>query len=159
MEKIITIGDKEVTLNNNAAWTMEYKDQFGKDIVPALLPVIGSVSEALASVFAESGEKTVGVKELSEAIEGRAMDILLPMFQVEFVDVIIHVTWALAKCADEDIPEPKRWIRQFDTFPLDIIVPEVYELIMAGFTSSKNFKRLETMTEKLKTLQPLHSTK
>lgn len=159
MEKIITIGDKDVVLNNNAAWTMEYKDQFGKDIVPALLPVIGAIGEGLASIFSEAGDKTIGAKELSEAIEGRAMDILLPMFQVEFVDVIINVTWALAKCADEDIPEPKRWIRQFDTFPLDIIVPEVYELIMAGFTSSKNFKRLEAIKDELKDLQPLHLTK
>lgn len=160
MEKTITIDNKDVRLNNNAAWAMEYKDQFGRDIVPVILPAVGAIIEALASVIPEAeGKKEFGPKELAEAVEGRAMDILLPMFQVEFVDIVINVTWALAKCADEDIPEPKRWIRQFDEFPLDIIVPEVYELIMMGFASSKNWKRLEELKESLKILRPLHSTK
>lgn len=159
MEKTIEIGGKEVKLNNNAAWCMEYKDQFGRDILPALLPVIASAAEGLASVLADKTDKKIGVQDLAEAIEGRTMDILLPMLQIEFNDVIIGVTWALAKCADEDIPEPKRWIRQFDSFPLDVIVPEVYELIITGFTSSKNLKRLETIKDSLKELQPLQSTK
>jgi hypothetical protein len=37
VERIIKIADKEVRLNNNVAWTMEYRDQFGKDILPARL--------------------------------------------------------------------------------------------------------------------------
>ena len=159
MEKTIKIDGKEVTLNNNAAWCMEYKDQFGRDILPALLPVIASAVEGIASVLADKEDQSLGVKDLAQAIEGRSMEILLPMLQVEFNDVIIGVTWALAKCANEDIPEPKRWIRQFDTFPLDIIVPEVYDLVISGFTSSKNLERLENVKENLKNLQPtLHST-
>lgn len=159
MEKTIKIGDKDVRLNNNAAWCMEYKDQFGRDILPALLPVIASAFEGLSSVLADKTDKKIDAQDLAEAIEGRTMEILLPMLQVEFNDVIIGVTWALAKCADEDIPEPKRWIRQFDTFPLDVIVPEVYELVITGFTSSKNLKRLENIKNSLKDLQPLQSTK
>ena len=160
MERTIKIDGKEVTLNNNAAWCMEYKDQFGRDILPALLPVIASAVEGIASVLADKEDQSLGVKDLAQAIEGRSMEILLPMLQVEFNDVIIGVTWALAKCANEDIPEPKRWIRQFDTFPLDIIVPEVYDLVISGFTSSKNLERLENVKESLKSLQPMsHSTK
>ncbi len=159
MEKTIKIGDIDVRLNNNAAWCMEYKDQFGRDILPTLLPVIASAAEGLASVLENKKDMDISVQDLAEAVEGRTMEILVPMFQVEFNDVIIGVTWALAKCADEDIPEPKRWIRQFDSFPLDVIVPEVYELVITGFTSSKNLKRLETVKENLKKLQPLQSTK
>jgi len=154
MEKTIKIGEIDVKLNNNAAWCMEYKDQFGRDILPVLLPVIASAAEGLASVLENKTDKKIEIQDLAEAVEGRVMDILLPMFQVEFNDVIIGVTWALAKCADEDIPEPKRWIRQFDVFPLDVVVPEVYELVMKGFTSIKNLKRLETVKETLKDLQP-----
>ena len=86
------------------------------------------------------------------------MDILLPMFQVEFVDTIINVTWAMAKAADENIDPPKRWVRQFETFPLDVIVPAVYELIFKGFVSSKNLKRLKNLGASLKNLQPSLST-
>ena len=138
MEKTITIDNKEVRLNNNAAWAMEYRDQFGRDIVPVLLPAVATMIEGLSSLFNEADDiQNITAKTLAEALEGRAMEILLPMYQIELVDVVINVTWALAKCADENIPDPKRWIRQFDEFPLDIIVPEVYEMIMKGFSSSK----------------------
>lgn len=154
MEKIINIEGQELKLNNQVAWTMEYKDQFGRDIVPVIMPMISAIVEGLASVISESETKEISAKQISEAFQGRSMEILLPMFQVEFVDIIINVTWALAKCADETIPEPKKWIRQFDSFPLDIIVPEVYQLVMQGFVSSKNWARLKEMSEKLQILRP-----
>ena len=154
MEKIINIEGQELKLNNQVAWTMEYKDQFGRDIVPVIMPMVSAIVEGLASVISESETKEISAKQISEAFQGRSMEILLPMFQVEFVDIIINVTWALAKCADETIPEPKKWIRQFDSFPLDIIVPEVYQLVMQGFVSSKNWGRLKEMSEKLQILRP-----
>ena len=154
MEKIINIEDVDLKLNNQAAWTMEYKDQVGKDIVPVLMPLVSAMVEGLASVISETDMTNLTAKQISEAFQGRSMEILLPMFQVEFVDIIINVTWSLAKCADETIPEPKRWIRQFETFPLDVIVPEVYELVMQGFVSSKNWERLKDASGKLKVLRP-----
>ena len=57
----------------------------------------------------------------------------------------------MAKEVDEDIPEPKIWIREFEIFPLDEIVPKVADLIFRGLVSTKNQKRLETM---IKDLQP-----
>ena len=159
MEKIIKIGDKEVRLNNNVAWTMEYRDQFGKDILPAIIPMIASISEGVASVMADANDDgMVNVKSIASALEGRSMDILLPMFQAEFVDLVINITWAMAKAADESIEPPKRWVRQFDSFPLDVIVPEVGELVISGFSSSKNLKRLKSVGASLKNLQPSHST-
>lgn len=157
MEKIIKIGEHEVKLNNNVAWTMEYRDQFGKDIIPALMPVLASMTEGVSSVIAEAGADKIEIESLATAIEGRSMDILLPLFQVEFVDTIINVTWAMAKAADENIEPPKRWVRQFETFPLDVIVPSVYELIFKGFVSSKNLQRLKSIGASLKNLQPSHS--
>lgn len=154
MKKIIKIGDKDVELSNNVAWTMEYRDQFNKDIVPAIMPLIASVMEGVSSVLAEAGTDIKDVKAIASAIEGRSMDILLPVFQVEFVDTIINVVWAMAKAANENIEPPKRWVRQFDEFPLDVIVPEVFELIFKGFVSSKNLERLGTIKENLKNLRP-----
>ena len=158
MEKIINIGNKEVKLNNNVAWTMEYRDQFGKDIVPALMPVLASMIEGVSTVIAESGKAEISISDLAEAIQGKSIDVLLPMFQVEFVDTIINVTWAMAKAADENIDPPKRWVRQFEAFPLDVIVPAVYELVLKGFVSSKNLTRLKNLGASLKNLQPSHST-
>ena len=158
MEKIIKIGKQEVRLNNNVAWTMEYRDQFGKDIVPALMPILASLMEGVSTIISESGSNEVTMADIADAVQGRSMDVLLPMFQVEFVDTIINVTWAMAKAADEDIEPPKRWVRQFEEFPLDVVVPAVYELVLKGFVSSKNLKRLKKISASLKNLQPSHST-
>ena len=158
MERIIKIADKEVRLNNNVAWTMEYRDQFGKDIVPALMPILASLMEGVSTIISESGSNEVTMADIADAVQGRSMDVLLPMFQVEFVDTIINVTWAMAKAADENTEPPKRWVRQFEEFPLDVVVPAVYELVLKGFVSSKNLKRLKKASASLRNLQPLHST-
>ena len=158
MEKVIKIGKQEVRLNNNVAWTMEYRDQFGKDIVPALMPVIASMIEGVSTIVAESGKTEISVSDIAEAVQGRAMEVLLPMFQVEFVDVVINVTWAMAKAADENIAPPKQGVKQFETFPLDVVAPAVYDLVLKGFVSSKNLKRLKEIGASLKNLQPSHST-
>lgn len=151
MEKVIKIGSKDVRLNNNVGWTMEYRDQFGKDIVPVVLPVLASVIETAASVMSEGNEMTVA--DIASALEGRAMDVLLPLFQVEFVDMVVNVTWAMAKAADESIAPPKQWVKQFDEFPLDIVGPAVLDLALKGFVSSKNLERLKNIKI---SLQPLH---
>ena len=157
MEKVIKIGKQEVRLNNNVAWTMEYRDQFGKDIVPTLMPVLATMIEGVSTVIAETGKAEITMTDLAEALQGRTLDVLLPMFQVEFVDTIINVTWAMAKAADEDIEPPKKWVRQFETFPIDVIAPAVYELVLKGFVSSKNLKRLKKIGKDLRNLQPSHS--
>lgn len=159
MEKVIKIGKQEVRLNNNVAWTMEYRDQFGKDIVPAIMPVLVSMIEGVSTIISDTGKTEISVSDIAESLQGRAMEIMLPMFQVEFVDVIINITWAMAKAADENIAPPKQWVRQFEEFPLDVVAPAVYDMVIKGFISTKNLKRLKKTTASLKDLQPLHSTK
>ena len=156
MEKVIKIGKQEVKLNNNVAWTMEYRDQFGKDILPVIMPFMASMIEGVSTIAAEAGELTLA--NIAEAIEGRSMDVLLPMFQAEFVDLVINVTWAMAKAADENIETPKKWVRQFDEFPLDVVGPAVFDMAMKGFISSKNLKRLKKVGASIKTLQPSNLT-
>ena len=154
MEKVIKIGKQEVRLSNNVAWTMEYRDQFGKDIVPVIMPLISTAIEAVASVVTEAGGESLTVTSIAEAIQGRALDILLPLYQVELTETVINVTWAMAKAADDNIDPPKKWVRQFESFPLDVIIPNVNELVMKGFVSSKNLKRLKELGANLKSLQP-----
>lgn len=152
MEKVIKIGKQEVKLSNNVAWTMEYRDQFGKDIVPTLMPILASAIEGIATITSDRVE--LSIADIASALEGRAMDVLLPMFQVEFVDTVVNVTWAMAKAADEDLDPPKKWVRQFEDFPLDVVVPAVYDLVLRGFVSSKNLKRLKSLKTSLVNLQP-----
>lgn len=167
MENIIKIDNKEVRLSNNVAWTMEYRDQFGKDIVPALLPLISTIMEGISTIVADAdikpdkgGKVTLSsAKAIGEALQGRAMDIMLPLFQIEFVDTIVNITWAMAKAADDSIAPPKKWVREFDSFPLDEVIPAVAGLVLKGFISSKNLQRLKNLGASLKSLQPSLSTK
>lgn len=155
MEKIIKIGKQEVRLNNNVSWTMEYRDQFGKDILPTIMPIVASAIEGVSAVAAEAdnnGELTIS--SIARSLEGRMVDVLLPMFQAEFVDLVVNVTWAMAKAADETIDPPKKWVRKFDEFPLDVIGPAVFDMVLKGFVSSKNLERLKKIRVSIKALQP-----
>lgn len=157
MEKIIKIDNKEVKLNNNVSWTLAYRDQFGTDIVPTLMPLIAAAMDVISGIFNEIGTgKEIGVDDIAKVLDGdRIVDIVAHLSAVEFTD-FVNITWALAKCADDDIPEPRTWLRQFDEFPLDIIVPAVAELVVKGMISSKNLARLKGMKANLR--KPLNLT-
>lgn len=131
--------DCEITLSNNAGWLMEYKDQFGHDIVPDLLPIVSAVIKLMTEISINTE------KPLTEAFKGIPKDVvddaLIELASLQSVD-IINIVWAMAKTADDDIEVPKKWIRQFETFPLDVILPAVWSLVLEGFVSSKNLKSL-----------------
>ena len=150
MEKIIKIGKQEVKLSNNVAWLMEYKDQFGKDATQELIPLVATLVETIGSGLASYKDGAINLESLSESIEGRAFELMLPLYQSELSTTLINITWAMAKAADETIDPPKKWVRQFDSFPLDVVGPEVWELAVKGFVSSKNLKRLRTLLGKAK---------
>lgn len=157
MQDTIKIGNTDVLLDNSAAWTMEYRDQFGEDILPVIMPLISSMMETAASIAGESDGNELKVGDILAAIEGRSTEVFLPLYTAEFNKLVINVLWSMAKAANEDIDPPKKWIRQFDVFPLDEIIPKVYKLAFKGLVSSKNLKRLRNMARSLKVTQPLNS--
>ena len=159
MEKIIKIGEVEVKLSNNVAWTMEYRDQFNKDVMESLMPIMTTLIEMVSTIVNESGTDEIDIKAIAEAVQGRAFDITLPLSQLGFTDSIINIVWAMAKAADPSINPPKQWVRQFETFPLDEIVPEVGEMILTGFASSKNLERLRGLGKKMTKTQPKKKAK
>ena len=154
MEKTINIGNKEVRLNNNIGWTIDYRDQFGTDIIPTLLPMVAAALDLIKGLLEEMEDTSnLEWQDVLKTVDGDTLlDALVHLGGLEFKD-FINVTWAMAKCADETIPEPRTWVRQFETFPIDEIAPAVFELIYKGVISSKNLTRLKN----LKTL-PLQPT-
>lgn len=151
MEKIIKIGDKEVTLSNNVAWTMEYRDQFNKDVLEAIMPIVTTLIETVTTIINESGaDGKIDINSISAALEGKSFEITLPLTNLGFTDSVVNVLWAMAKAADPTIEPPRQWVRQFEIFPLDEIVPQVCEIVLSGFTSSKNLARLREMMQGLK---------
>ena len=155
MEKTIKIGKQNVRLSNNVGWTMEYRDQFGQDIVPIIMPALASIMDVVTGIFNATGKtKDIEISDLLKSIEGDTLtDVMIHLSGLEFVE-LINITWAMAKAADDDVPDPKTWVRQFDNFPIDVIAPQVFELVLKGMVSSKNWKRLTNLISQIKKSQP-----
>lgn len=144
MIKTIKIDENtELTLSNNIGWAMEYREQFGHDIIPDILPAVSAIIDLL-------GEIKDGKIDLNTIDKDALQDALIKLAGLQFID-FINLAWAMAKTADDEIPEPKKWVKQFDAFPVDIIAPEMFRLLVEGLVSSKNLPRLnlaEAKTEK-----------
>lgn len=146
MIKTVKFGKNEILMDNNIGWTMVYRDQFGQDIIPSLMPLLAGVVDMVSGIIETAGDKKEfsmeTIAELSES--GKLEEAIIKAASAEFVD-FINITWALAKNADDSIPEPREWVKQFDEFPVDIIGPEVFKLVFKGMVSSKNLKRMGAM--------------
>ena len=160
MLRTLTIGNKEVTLSNNISWTMIYRDQFGHDIVSTLTPMLAAVMDMVSgfvnSISSDNG-KVDSIEVLRNLDGDKIIDAIAHLSGLELVD-LINITWAMAKAVDDSIPEPRRWVRDFDTFPIDEIAVEVAKLAVLGMVSTKNLKRLNNLIESLKKVQPLTLT-
>ena len=159
MEKTIKIGKQDVRLTNNVSWAIVYRDQFGHDIIPTLMLMLAASLDIVGGVVDEvSNGGTVKVGDLFKALDGdRLLDAVIHLSGLEFVE-LINITWAMAKACDEDIPDPKTWVKSFDDFPVDRIAPEVFTLAFRGLVSTKNLKRLRDLTKSVKATQPSTST-
>ena len=145
MEKTIKIDSKtSFKINNNIGWLMDYQNQFGKDILETLEPALQScvgLYKAIQETTQETGTPAVEIIKRMDADTLR--DALIDLSGLGAVD-IINIIWAMAKAADEDIPEPREWTRQFETFPLDTILPAVADAMLSGLMTTKKFKGLQT---------------
>ena len=148
MEKKIKLDSKtSITLNNNVGWLFLYKDQFGRDIVPTLVPVLNAGIDLVFGVYKETGGK-INKETIMNIDTGALTDAIYNAAAIESVD-LLNIVWALAKNADEEIPGPREWFKQFDVFPVDVIAPAVFELIFKAMVSTKNLKRLQSLRESL----------
>lgn len=151
MERTIKIGNKSVRLNNNIGWAISYRDQFGRDIIPTLMPLVAGALDIVSGVINETGKtENIELADLAKLADGDALlNAAIHVGGFELTDLIC-ITWAMAKAADDSIPAPREWVAQFEDFPLDVIVPAVFTLIFKGVISSKNRKRLEDLKEKIR---------
>ena len=126
MRKTIKLEDKKkFKINTSWNWAYIYQEYFGHDIIPDLVPAIDSFIKVFTQIV--NGEDTDE--------EG------LDLYGLE-VTTMTNLIWALAKNADDDIPEVREWLDSFDKFPLDIIVPQVIEALTGSMISTKKAELL-----------------
>ena len=145
MIKTITINGRDVTLSNNAAWAFEYNDQFGHDVIQDVMPMLAGMVKAIGGVLEETGGDVASWESVIAAIGSDAFDDAYIYFATVKLTDIVNICWAMAKAADETIPEPRRWVRDLGDFPLDEIVPVLADLLLKGMVSSKNRERLQSI--------------
>ena len=147
---------EEIALSNNTVWTMIYRNQFGHDIVSTLTPVAASLADMVGGFFESVGNGgEIQFADVAKNIDGdRLIDAVAHLSGLEFVD-ILNITWAMAKAADADIPDPMKWVTELEIFPADIIVPEVVKLAARGLLSTKKLLWLRQTVEKMKKTKSL----
>ena len=104
MESIIKIGEKEVKVNNRAGWTITYRDQFGHDIVPTLMPLFAGALDVISGLIKETGKTgNIEITDILAMTDGDALiNAFIHLSGFEFVE-FLNITWAMAKEADDSI--------------------------------------------------------
>lgn len=152
MEKTIKAGKKSIKLTNRVKWLVIYKNQFGKDIMPSLIPIANTLVE-LAFTFARATGGNLKGAKLGDMMQG--IDIsdiqsaLYSLAGLEFTDVL-QIVWSMSKAADDNTDNYDDWLDSLDTFPVDAILPVIFDLNTKMLLTSKNYSRLQSVVEDLK---------
>ena len=90
MIKTINIEGKEVQLNNNIGWALIYRDQIGRDIIPALMPALASALDLISGIIKETGKtKNIELADLLAVMDGDSfIDAMIHLSGLEIVDFI-----------------------------------------------------------------------
>ena len=153
MEKTIKLGKTSVKLSNSVEWLLIYRDQFERDILPNLIPIANTAVELAVSLMKATGGKTLEKENVAKVLQSIDIaDVQSAMYSLaglEFTDVI-NITWAMAKAADDEIDEPRVWVKSLDGFPLDVVLPVLFDMNVQAFLTTKNSKRLRSAVDVLK---------
>lgn len=137
MEKTIKLDENtEITLSNNISFIFNYHATFDKDVFETVVPVLKAIPEIIDSL-PRTLDGLNGVEVLQEIGPENIAAALSELSTFELLDVV-EVTWSMARAADDKIPPFYEWMQSLGSFPLDIILPEVYALCSQCFISTKN---------------------
>lgn len=148
----IKLGKEQVlNLDSSIGWLLKYREQFGRDILPDLLPLLtAGVDFAISTAAGLEGGK-VSMKDLVENLDKDAVESIMMDIAMLESTTVINIIWALnanyKKRNEEDVQSPEVWAETMDYFPLDVIIPKALKLIMESTVSTKNLKRLHSLGE------------
>ncbi|MBQ8826431.1 MAG: hypothetical protein IJ007_05010 [Oscillospiraceae bacterium] len=111
MEKVIRIDDKEVRLKITGGTTYRYKAQTGREYLTDVI----ELEEKQRICTDESGK--LDIKRFISVIN---------------LNVIYEIIWAMAKTADDTIPDPLSWLDTFEKFPVFSVWSDIRELLFSN---------------------------
>ncbi|NLB52087.1 MAG: hypothetical protein GX808_04020 [Syntrophomonadaceae bacterium] len=145
MQKIINIDGRDVKFKASASFVYRYKQQFGKDLLTLVMPLIKSALEGLNAFFALQSNNNEDMEALLSEI-----NISSAIEKIELVD-LFNIIWIMAKTANKDIAEPADWYDEFDVFPVFDVARELMEIFLPSlFITEESKKKLRTMIPRKK---------
>ena len=101
MEKTITIGGRPINFKATGGTLCIYKQQFQEEYYNDLF----------------------SLETMEKSNLHTPQEVYLRRYKIGF-----QLIWAMAKNADNSIPDPETWAKQFKVFPMQEILPQVTEL-------------------------------
>lgn len=149
-----TIENQSVVLDSSTGWLFVYRDYFGRDILPDLLPaleaVLHTISNAVGVLEGDKIEDIIKALASDEVIDGLFIDLTGAE-----LTTILNIFWSMAKNEDMTIEEPDKFFKKFDVFPVDEILPRMFAQIVNSCVSSKNLESLKAKRPYLQTILSL----
>lgn len=119
---LTTGGGKKIPLKSSAAFLYIYKNQFHEDPFKLLKQVTADYDPT---------------------------NIFVPLKNLDAVQ-IYNITWALAKCANHDLPDPMEFYLQNEDFkPFDYI-NEIMNIYLTSFSSNVDVEETEAEEDEKK---------
>lgn len=151
--KNIKIGkDNSIKIDSSINWLLIYRAQFGRDILPDVLPLISAGVDIAINMLGESEGETVQEK-IANMDSDKLESAMLSLAGLELT-TFLQIVWAMdanaRKKNGEEIVPFENWVEQQEEFPIDLIAPTVAGLLTKSMVSSKNLKRLQDLVKMAK---------
>lgn len=114
MEKTLNIDGKDVRFKSTAGTLMRYRMNFGRDLIKD----IAKLEKRYKSV--ENGEDE---------------------FEIYDLEMFEKIAWAMAKTADNNIKDIEKWLDDFESFSIMVILPEIMDLLIANMKQAQESKK------------------
>lgn len=145
MQKIINIDGRDVKFKASASFVYRYKQQFGKDLLTLVMPLIKSAIDALNIFYVTRSKEQVDIDTLISDL-----NISGAIEKLEIVD-LFNIIWVMAKTANKDIADPVEWYDEFDVFPAFDVARELMDIFLPSlFITEESKKKLQTMVTRKK---------
>lgn len=142
MIRTVQFEGHSVEINTSAGWLFVYRNHFGRDILPDIMPAIETILQMAIDIIGQIDVDEVNANSLVRAIDEDVLeDAFAKMAGAELITAY-QIFWAAAKNRNNGIPGPEAYFNQFESFPIDEIAPQLMSAILESSISSKNVKSL-----------------
>ena len=158
MIKTIKIDkSRSVEINTSNGWLFIFQEQFGYDVLAVLMPafeaMLKTVGKALQGI--DLANEKIELAQVLQNLDDEAMGEIMSSFSGMQLTTIFNIVWAMAKNADDELPEPKTWLNSFDEFPADVMIKEC---LTGAFKASISKKNREKILGRLRSLTATSQT-